>query len=104
VRESNAADKDDRQPERAAGAVPGQIEDKGHRAGCRQFGQRHHIREPIECRKLKSLPRDDANRAENEQAADSAEKSADHRVGHVADRAAHPRQPETAEHDAGDNG
>src|SRR6478609_3940711 len=77
-----AADKDDRQSECAAGAVPGQIEDQGHRAGCRQFGQRHDICEPIECRKSKSLPRDDAK---NEQAADRAEGSADHRVGYVAD-------------------
>ncbi len=104
MREDDAADKDNWQSERATGAVPGQIEDEGHRAGCRQFGQRQHICEPVECRKLKSFPRDDANRAEKQQAADRAEKSADHGVRHVADRAAHPRHPEAAEHEAGDNG
>jgi len=84
--------------------VPGQIQDQRHRAGRRQFGQRQEICEPIERRKLKALAGDDANRTENDQAAGSAEKSADHRVRHIADRAAHPRHPETTEHDAGDDG
>ena len=36
--------------------------------------------------------------------AGGAEKAADHRVGHIADGAAHPRDAETAQHDAGHDG
>ena len=41
---------------------------------------------------------------EKDQAAGGAEKSADHGIGHVTDRPAHPRHAEAAEHDAGGDG
>jgi hypothetical protein len=55
----------------------------------------------IEGRKLQAMAGDDANGAQQDQEAGGPEKSADHRVGHIADRAAHPRQPEAADHEAG---
>ena len=91
-------------PNERAGAVPGQIEDESHGAGGRQFGQRLEIFELIERCELQAMAGDDADRAEQDQAAGRAEKSADHRIGHIADRAAHPRHPEAAEHDPGRDG
>ncbi len=101
MRGNHAADENDRQPERGAGAVPGQIQHERHGAGRRQFGQRQGVCELIEGRELKAVAGDDADRAEQDQAAGGAEKSADHRIGHIADRAAHPRHAEAAQHDAG---
>ena len=83
MRGNHAADKNDRHSERTSGTVPGQIEDEGHGADRRQFGQRQDICELTERRKLKALAGDDANRTENDQAAGRAEKSADHRVRHL---------------------
>jgi len=76
--------------------MPGQIEHQRHGAGRCQFGQRQKVCELIERRELEPVTGDDANRTENDQAAGRAEKSADHRIRHIADRAAHPRHPETA--------
>jgi hypothetical protein len=84
--------------------VPGQIEDDGHGAGGRQFGQRLDILELAERCKLQALAGDDADRAEKDQAAGRAEKSADHRIGYIADRTADPRHSAAAEHDAGRDG
>ena len=44
---------------------------------------------------------DDADRTQNDQATGGAEKAADHGIGYITDRAAHPRQAEAAEHQAG---
>jgi len=55
----------------------------------------------IEGSELKAVAGDDANRAQQDQAAGGAEKSADHGIRHIADRAPHPRHAEAAQHDAG---
>ena len=62
------------------------------------------VGELAERRELQALAGDDADRAEHDQAAGRAEKAADHGVRHIADRAAHPRHAEAAEHDAGHDG
>jgi hypothetical protein len=70
----------------------------------RQFVHREEVCEPVEGGKLETQAGDDANRTENDQAAGRAEEPADHRVRHVTDRAAHPRHPEAAQHETGDDG
>ena len=91
--DDDAADQDGRQPERTTGAMPGQIEHERHGAGGRQFGHGQTDLRIDPGSELEAVAGDDANGAQKNQKAGGAEKSADHRVRHIADRAAHPRHP-----------
>ena len=84
--------------------MPGQIQRQRHRAGRRQFVQDLDVRELVKRRELKAQAGDDADRAQNDQAGGRAEEPADDGIGHIADRATHPRHAEAAKHDAGDDG
>ncbi len=100
----HAPDQHGRQAKRCAGAMPGQIQRQRHGAGRRQLGQGQDVGELIERRQLKAMAGDDADRAQNDQAGGGAEEPAHDGIGHITDRAAHPRHPEAAQHDAGDDG
>ena len=104
MRRDHAADQDGRQSERRAGAVPGQIEDERHGAGGASSDSVRMSSNWPSVANCKALTGDDADRAEKDEAAGRRQKAADHRIGHIADRAAHPRHSETAQHDAGQDG
>ncbi len=53
---------------------------------------------------MKTVAGYDTDRTQNEQAAGGAEEPTYDGIGHITDRAAHPRHPEAAKHDACDNG
>jgi len=81
--------------------MPGRVQHERHGGRGGKFEQRLGARELVEGRKLQPVAGDDPDRTEQDQAAGRAQKSADDGIGDVADGATHPRNAESAQHDAG---
>ena len=95
----HAADQDDRQSERLPRAMPGQIQHQRHGASGAELQQRGAVGEARQRRQLHRVAGDDPDRAEGDEQSSRPEEAADHGVRHVADRPAHPRQAQPAQHD-----